>query len=138
MKKILYSLIIICLVSSCKGTGQYFWNDTETHEEKLSKRKLSEENLSEGKIIDYRKHSLYEVTASDSLASIARKYGTTSDTLIAMNNLRKPYILKPGMLIKVPTIRKIGSSSKSVLGKNAATNPKIIQIEPSTKDKILK
>ena len=120
MKKIFFVFVILLFISSCKEDSHYFWEEPEPYEE----------NLAKGKVIDYTKHSLYEVTSSDSLASIARKYGTTSQALIIMNNLEKPYNLKPGMLIKVPTIRTAGISPKE---EEAAKNNKIIQIEPSKK-----
>jgi len=122
MRKIFF--LTLFLITSC--TNIEYFSDTADE--------VYEENLVEGKVIDYNTQSLYEVTSSDSLASIARRYGTTANTLILINNLRRPYNLKPGMLIKVPTIKTVDTSGK-VSGNEveSAENQKIIHIKPSSK-----
>ncbi|NRA73162.1 MAG: LysM peptidoglycan-binding domain-containing protein [Rickettsiales bacterium] len=121
MKKILLITLLFFIVS-CSNIG-YFSNEEE----------IQEENLAQGKVIDYNKQSLYEVTSSDSLASIARRYGTTADTIILMNNLKRPYSLKPGMLIKIPTIKTIDDFDKTDKEESESVDQKIIQIKPSKK-----
>jgi LysM repeat protein len=45
---------------------------------------------------------LYEVLTTDSLASIARRYDLPPQAIIERNRLKKPYILKPGQLLRIP------------------------------------
>ncbi|WP_457642569.1 LysM peptidoglycan-binding domain-containing protein [Persephonella sp.] len=44
----------------------------------------------------------YKVRSGDSLARIAKKYGTTVKEIVRLNNLKKPYIIYPGQRLKVP------------------------------------
>lgn len=45
---------------------------------------------------------LYEVLRTDTIVSIARKKKVTPEQIIDLNNIRKPYVLKPGQLLKIP------------------------------------
>ncbi|NPA17155.1 MAG: LysM peptidoglycan-binding domain-containing protein [Aquificae bacterium] len=44
----------------------------------------------------------YTVKRGDSLDKIARKYGVSVKSLIRANNLKKPYIIRPGQKLKIP------------------------------------
>lgn len=44
----------------------------------------------------------YTVQSGDALWSIARKYGTTWNTIAALNNLSNPNLIYPGQVLKVP------------------------------------
>ncbi len=44
----------------------------------------------------------YTVKPGDSLDKIARKYGVSVKDLIKENNLKKPYIIRPGQKLKIP------------------------------------
>ncbi len=48
----------------------------------------------------------YTVKPGDSLDKIARKYGVSVKELIKENNLKKPYIIRPGQKLKIPTKKK--------------------------------
>lgn|SRR5574344_81018 len=50
-------------------------------------------------------YNIYQVQNGDTLASIARMYGTTDDFLIAINGFPNNYILTPGMNIVVPSVQ---------------------------------
>ncbi|WP_457639595.1 LysM peptidoglycan-binding domain-containing protein [Persephonella sp.] len=43
----------------------------------------------------------YRVKKGDNLSKIAKKYGTTVSRIIKLNNLKKPYIIRPGQKLKV-------------------------------------
>lgn len=44
----------------------------------------------------------YRVRRGDTLGRIARRFSTTVDTLVAMNNLRQAHYIKPDQVLKVP------------------------------------
>jgi LysM repeat protein len=44
----------------------------------------------------------YRVKSGDSLAKIAKKYGTTVSEIARLNNLKKPYTIYPGQRLKIP------------------------------------
>lgn len=46
--------------------------------------------------------SSYVVRPGDSLWSIAQRYGTTVDNIIAVNNLQNPNTIYPGQIISIP------------------------------------
>lgn len=48
----------------------------------------------------------YMIQAGDTLASIARRYLTTWQTLIQVNGLLSPDVIYPGQVIQVPTLNK--------------------------------
>jgi len=52
------------------------------------------------------------VKKGESLALIAKKYKVSVDELIKVNNLKKPYIIRPGQKLKIPE-KKITAKSKS-------------------------
>ncbi len=45
----------------------------------------------------------YTVKKGDSLDKIARKYGVSVKSIIKANHLKKPYIIRPGQKLKIPT-----------------------------------
>ena len=45
---------------------------------------------------------LYEVLPNDTITSIARKYSISAQQIITLNNLKKPYFLKSGQILKIP------------------------------------
>jgi LysM repeat protein len=125
MKKLFLVLGLVVLTVSCQSLKNRFSSDVTSDEQ-------YEETFDYSKIVDYETTSLYEVTNSDSLDSIARKHGTRSSEIISMNNLEPPYDLKPGMILKVPTIRTV-TSSKTNEADGPANNNKIILIKPAAK-----
>jgi LysM repeat protein len=56
----------------------------------------------------------YTVKPGDSLDKIARKYGVSVKDLIKENNLKKPYIIRPGQKLKIPTKGKKSKKVKKV------------------------
>ena len=46
---------------------------------------------------------VYTVKPGDSLDKIAKKYGVSVKALIKENHLKKPYIIRPGQKLKIPT-----------------------------------
>ncbi|WP_163327702.1 LysM peptidoglycan-binding domain-containing protein [Desulfurobacterium thermolithotrophum] len=49
-----------------------------------------------------RKFVYYTVKKGDSLSKIAKRFRTSIKKLIKINNLKKPYIIRPGQKLKVP------------------------------------
>ena len=47
----------------------------------------------------------YQVRRGDTLGRIARRFGTTVDTLVAMNNMDQAHFIKPGQVLRVPAGR---------------------------------
>lgn len=78
------------------------------------------------------KHVLYEVLVTDTLASVARKYHVPADTIIKYNSLKRPYILKPGQILKVPQLSSPDDDLISSLDslENNSQRGKRIQIAP--------
>jgi LysM repeat protein len=144
MKKIFFVLALVVFVSSCETLKGYFPSDKTGPSETTSpddtittiddEIEVYESPLSEGNTVDYETESLYEATSSDSISSIARKYGTTRDTIIEMNDIEEPYTLRPGTILKVPTIRTVEKRS-NVQMEEPVRDQKIIQIKPSDKKK---
>lgn len=135
MRKIFFILLLTLFVWSCKSVQEVFRSDDDKEEPVVVDNTKYEEDFSYGKVIDHNSQSLYEVTNADSLESIAGKYGVSSATIIEMNNLQDPYTLKPGTIIKVPTIRTITRSNKTNLEQDTANNQRVIIIKPSNKTK---
>ena len=57
------------------------------------------------------------VKKGESLASIAKKYKVSVKKLIKINNLKKPYIIRPGQKLKIPekkNISKISNKAKTI------------------------
>jgi len=125
MKKLFLILLLILSIGSCRSGGNYFSENPEEEDPILTEEKTG----------DYETQSLYEVTRSDSVASIARKYGVSVDDIIANNNLKRPYILRPGTLINVPTVKMKNEFSNSEGQEDLANPQKVIQIGPSKKKK---
>jgi LysM repeat protein len=78
------------------------------------------------------KHILYEVLVTDTIASVARKYHISADAIINYNSLKKPYILKPGQMLKIPQLSNREDDLISSLDslENNEKRSKLIQIAP--------
>ena len=62
----------------------------------------------------------YRVRRGDTLGRIAKRFDTTVDTLVAMNNLTQAHYIKPDQVLKVP-------------GKRMAAAPEVHEPEPAKK-----
>jgi len=51
----------------------------------------------------------YTVKRGDNLEKIAKRYGVSVKAIIRANNLKKPYIIRPGQKLKIPVKRKSNS-----------------------------
>ncbi len=51
----------------------------------------------------------YRVRRGDTLGRIAKRFGTTVDTLVAMNNMDQAHFIKPGQVLRVPAGRMAAS-----------------------------
>ena len=70
---------------------------------------LDEKDLRQGETIlvpkvDETRYEVYEITAADSLYSVARRFATTEDALISLNGLAGPRDFRVGQTIIVPRI----------------------------------
>ena len=52
----------------------------------------------------------YRVRRGDTLGRIARRFGTTVDALVAMNNVDQPRLIKAGQILRVPAGRMAAAS----------------------------
>ena len=52
-----------------------------------------------------QKPQRYQVRRGDTLGRIAKRFGTTVDVLVAMNNVDQPHFIKPGQVLRVPAGR---------------------------------
>ena len=62
-------------------------------------------------------YTYHTVKSGESLAVIAKKYGVSVDELIKVNKLKKPYIIRPGQKLKIPskkTLKKPKNGSCTV------------------------
>lgn len=48
------------------------------------------------------KYKIYEVSATDTIASVARKNNISAGDIIKYNGLKKPYFLRRGDILKIP------------------------------------
>src|SRR5207244_1833852 len=53
-------------------------------------------------------YTLYEAQRGDTLESVARWFGVKPDAIVPANGTRDPVGLRPGALLKVPTIQSAG------------------------------
>lgn len=63
----------------------------------------------------------YTIKAGDSLSKVARKYGTTPETLARLNSIKNPALIQVGQVIKVPAK---GSATPAPAPAPAADSPK--------------
>ncbi len=70
----------------------------------------------------------YTVKKGDNLGKIAKKYGVSVKSLIQVNNLKKPYIIRPGQKLKIPVKGKKRSSYKCVLKHKVKKGESLIKI----------
>lgn len=87
---------------------------------------------------------IYNIMEGDTLASIASKYNTTQDAIVALNGLADPNSLSPGQQLKIPSVaveyvvqagdtlaaiaRRFGTTVGKLLELNNLSNPDIISI----------
>ena len=57
-----------------------------------------------------REPQRYRVRRGDTLGRIAKRYGTTVDMLVVMNNVDQPHLIKPGQVLRVPAGRMAAAS----------------------------
>ena len=57
-----------------------------------------------------RETQRYRVRRGDTLGRIAKRYGTTVDMLVVMNNVDQPHLIKPGQVLRVPAGRRAAAS----------------------------
>ncbi len=91
MRKIILILSVLLCTSSC--IKNRFSNSRGLGEPEEYNPKLAEQ---------YR---LYEVLATDTIVSVARKTNVEARIIIRYNSLKKPYLLKPGEMLKIPNIQ---------------------------------
>jgi len=60
----------------------------------------------------------YRVKKGDSLSKIAKRFNTSVKKLIAVNNLKKPYILRYGQKLKVPSTKSYLKKKNSCFKRN--------------------
>jgi len=95
---------------------------TKTQQTKNSTKKTTAK-----KVVKPKYHT---VKSGDSLYTIAKKYEINTTSLIEKNDLKKPYIIKPGQKLKLPS----SASSQSIAKKVKATTKTV----KSTKKQIFK
>jgi len=71
-----------------------------------------------GRVSKKKTYIYYKVKKGDSLSKIAKRFNTSVKKLIALNNLKKPYILRPGQKLKVPSVKSYLKKRKSGLKRN--------------------
>src|SRR3989338_7973114 len=69
----------------------------------------------------------HRVRSGESLASIARSYGSTAQDIAEINNIEEPFLVKPGQRLYVPYAKRrrqasAKSSRESVSGTTDAEN----------------
>jgi len=98
MKKILLSLFIASTLSSCSGIMHDY--------SFLPKNGSKEQNSTTSASSKFsEKYKLYEVLPTDNIASVARKLKILPEDIIRYNGLKRPYFLKSGELLKIPTTK---------------------------------
>lgn len=107
----LITITMVCMIfCGCKKNSyldfnpEYVNQDNEenTYTYQDSIYDLYESQESEYRWLDEYKTILYEALPSDTLYSIARKYSASPKQVIEINKIHKPYIIKPGQLLKIP------------------------------------
>jgi LysM repeat protein len=90
MRTIILVLSMLLCASSC--TRKNLLNSTDPAVEEYNPR-LSEQ------------YKIYEVLATDNIASVAKKTDVSANIIIRYNYLKKPYLLKTGEMLKIPNIQ---------------------------------
>lgn len=94
MKRKLTIFLTLISLSSCSIHKPVDYSEPSNDSETITSKTLEQNN---------RIHSrLYEVKTTDTLISVARKHATTPQALIELNQLKKPYTIRAGQLIKIP------------------------------------
>lgn len=60
-----------------------------------------------------QKPQRYRVRRGDTLGRIAKRFGTTVGTLVAMNDVEQPHLIRPGQVLRVPAGRMATASADS-------------------------
>ena len=68
----------------------------------------------------------YRVQRGDTLGRIAKRFGTTVDTLVAMNNVDQPHLIKPGQVLRVPA----GRAASALAAPKPAQRPQRYRVQP--------
>ena len=95
--KLLFCIFTVLFLTSCSGKFQNKLNvffGTNNEESMIGEEKSSVGNS--------KNYKLYEVLSTDTIASITRKYRVSASEIIQINNIPKPYYIRPGTLIKIP------------------------------------
>ena len=58
-------------------------------------------------IFDETPTTVYQVQSGDTLESIAEKFHTTVEAIIACNKLEEPYVIDSGMTLRIPTVDNV-------------------------------
>lgn len=66
---------------------------------------------------------VYVVKDKDTVESISRRYGVSSQTIIDRNNLKAPYTIKPGQQLAMPGARFVQDTYGEAPQQTAAANP---------------
>jgi|GEM_PF-2316942 len=95
MKKVLLSLLALSMLSSCSGGASVksFFTKEDSSTQDITTAASSNFN---------EKYKLYEVLATDTIASVARKNNISAVDIIKYNGLKKPYFLRRGDMLKIP------------------------------------
>lgn len=97
MKKIALLLVSTAFLSSCSGVMREKHIITNTKTEHRGTTAISS-NFNE-------KYTLYEVLTTDTIASVARKTNVSAEDIIRYNSLKKPYLLKRGEILRIPSVK---------------------------------
>ena len=99
MKKqyFLFSLLALLMLSSCSGGLSIF---------KKADPSIFEDDEDVSGRASTSEFFLYEVSATDTVSSLARKFKCSPDQIISLNNLESPYLLKTGKLLKIPRFKR--------------------------------
>jgi LysM repeat protein len=120
MRKIILILSILLCTSSCIRSKLI--NSTDSIEEEYNTR-LAEQ------------YKIYEVLATDTIVSVAKKTNVSASIIIKYNSLKKPYLLKAGEMLKIPNIQSqeedLIDAVDSLEGMDK-TSSRHIQISPKT------
>lgn len=88
MNKIILAISALLLTFSC----------TKKNMDTLESVEVEEYGLTE-------QYKIYEVLATDTIVSVAKKTGVEAEIIIRYNSLKKPYLLKTGEMLKIPNIQ---------------------------------
>lgn len=85
---------------------------------------------SEPQIMEQTNFKLYEVTSTDTIASVSRKFKIQPKEIIIINQIPKPYYLKPGSIIKIPVEKQNDELTKEIEEFSSFKEKKLVTIAP--------